>query len=152
MLLESGVNLWLTDANGEFEGGTILFFGLSGLEFFQLKDERLNDQSMLGWLLSADLDESKPRRFPMLHEQIILDAVVSKEGLTVLHEAATLGDYESVLALVSAGASTQIKSKSGQIPLDMAELALTSEKGIGKGNLDIKNDLATIISYLQDEY
>jgi hypothetical protein len=138
ILLESGVNPWLTDANGEFKGGTVFFFGLSGLEFFRLKEERLNEQSMLGWLLSADFDESKPRRFPMLHNQSILDAVVSEQGFTVLHEAARLGDYESVLALVSAGASTQIRSKLGQIPLDITKLALESGKGMDKGNLEMK--------------
>jgi hypothetical protein len=150
ILLESGVDLWLADGNGEFAGGTVLFFGLSGLAFFRLEGELLNEQSMLGWLLSADLDESKPRRFPMLHEQSILDAAVSKQGITVLHEAARLGDYESVFALVSAGASTQIKSTSGHIPLDMAELALESGKGMYEGNLELKNALITIISFLKN--
>lgn len=148
ILLESGANLWLTVANGEFEGGTVLFFGLSGLASFRLEGELLNEQSMLGWLLSADLDKSKPRRFPMLHDQSILDAVI-EQGFTVLHEAARLGDYESVFALVSAGASTQIKNKSGQLPLDMAELALESGKGMYESNWALTNGLTTIISFLK---
>lgn len=148
-LLESGVNLWLTEANGEFEGGTILFFGLSGLAFFRLEDELLNDQSMLGWLLSADLDKSKTRRFPMLHDHCILDAVVIQQGFTVLHEAARLGDYEGVFALVSAGASTQIKNRSGQTPLDVAISTLENGKRY-EGNLELKEALAAIVALLKE--
>jgi len=151
MLLDHGADLWLRDVNGEFEGGTILFFGLSGLDFFQLKEEPPHGQSMLGWLLSADLDELTPRRFPMLHSQNVLDATVSEERFTVLHEAARLGDYEGVFALVSAGASTQIRNKSGRIALEVAMSALADANTMdGEKNLELKNDLMNIVSFLQD--
>ena len=142
MLLDHGANPWLND--GEYKNGTVMFFGLSR--------EPHNSISMLGFLLSADLDEGEPPRFPKLHDCHLLDTVVPGKGVTVLHEAARLGDYEGVFALVSAGASALIKDKSGKTPLDEANLALAAArtKG-GEGKLELEEELISIVSFLQDQ-
>jgi ankyrin repeat protein len=139
LLLNRGANVWLSE--GEWQGSTILNFGVS--------TDYQSSRSMLRYLLSADLDEEKPRRFPMLHDKAVLDATDRGKGNTVLHRAAIIGDYEGVFSLVSAGASTQIRNNAGLEPLEAVEKKLQEVLTSSQQMTDHVSKLGKIITYLQ---
>lgn len=140
LLLDSGCNIWLNE--GEWRDTTVLNFGLS--------IDPPNSKSMLSFLLSADLDEDEPRRFPALHTKEVLNAVDRGQGNTVLHRAAANGDYESVFSLSTAGADIETKNNAAQTPLEEAERKLediisTSDKE----KKDLVTKLTKVIAYLR---
>jgi ankyrin repeat protein len=140
LLLDNGCNIWLNE--GEWQNSTILNFGLS--------IDPTNSKSMLSFLLSADLDEHEPRRFPALHANEVLNAVDRGQGNTVLHRAAANGDYESVFSLIAAGADMETKNNAGRTPLEEAERKLQDILPmIDKEMADQVTKLTRVITYMQ---
>lgn len=121
-LLEQNPDIWLRRSG---------WTGCSILALAVAKDPL--SKSIMPFLLSADIvdddddDEdadSDKHRFPQLHDPMVLNAVEIEHGNTVLHRAASLADYESVVSLMSAGASAKIINSRGLTAKQEAEREL----------------------------
>lgn len=136
VLLEAGADPKIS--KGVYQGSSILSFATSG--------RYSKDLSLIGFLLSLDLQEWMPRRFPMLHEYAILNARNERTGNTVLHEAAAAADEDAVYALLNAGAKKDIRDCAGRVPSEKAEMAILNSSGTH--TLALKNILKLLESGL----
>jgi len=113
-LLNSGVDLLLR--GGDWKGASVLHHTVNRKQH--------QAYSMLQYLLSSDLEEDQPQRFPVLHDSVILNAADENDENTPLHIAALHGDYNGVFSLIMAGASTRLLNSREHTPADEALLAL----------------------------
>ena len=119
LLLTAGLDLIIP--SGPYKGSSVLSFAISG--------RSSNSISMLGFLLSGDLDKDKPARFPLLHDRTVLDARNERSGNTLLHDAASSADYDAVFSLLRAGARWDTRNNAGRAPKDEAENAMIFSSG-----------------------
>lgn len=123
--------------SGPMCGSSILAFALS--------KKHTSSIAMIGFLLSGDLDEDEPPRFPQLHEQAVLNARDTATGNTLLHDAALAADVDAVASSVRAGANTQALNHSGRTAEQETQRAIAMSSGVRS------QDLVVIARLLQTE-
>ncbi|KAF2005158.1 ankyrin [Amniculicola lignicola CBS 123094] len=120
LLYASGANLIV--AGGPWNGSSVLVFAVS--------IKHSSAVAMIGFLLSGDLEEWEPFRFPQLHEQGILDAQNKATGNTLLHDAALAADLGAVESIIRAGANPQAQNFAGRTARQEAQRKLAISSGI----------------------
>ncbi|KAF2683536.1 ankyrin [Lentithecium fluviatile CBS 122367] len=135
MLFAGGANLIV--AGGPRDGSSILAFAVS--------IKHPSSVAMIGFLLSGDLEEGEPLRFPQLHEQAILDARNTAIGNTLLHDAALAADIGAVESIIRAGANPQALNNAGRTAAQEAQREMAISSGVRS------QDLAEIAQLLWTE-
>jgi len=139
-LLRKGAQIMLQQ--GPWAGSSILIFAIS-------KDPE-DSKSMLSFLLSGNVDEDEPRKFPQFHVPEVLDARDTSNGDTVLHRAAAAGDYEGVFSLLRAGASPSLRNLAGHTPWEGARLRLESfPASVTFKDILLRQRLETVLSHMK---
>ncbi|KAF8533787.1 ankyrin repeat-containing domain protein [Trichophaea hybrida] len=137
-LLNRRVDLLLH--GGDWKGASVLHYAVNRKQY--------QAYSMLQYLLSSDLEEDQPQRFPVLHDSVILDAADENHKNTALHIATLHGDYNGVFSLIMAGASTHLLNSRKNTPADEALLALERMEQQEQHNEPLIESLKDIYDFL----
>ncbi|KAF1836156.1 ankyrin [Decorospora gaudefroyi] len=115
-------------SGGRWDGSSVLAFAVS--------IKHSSSIAMIGFLLSGDLDECEPLRFPRLHEQAVLNARNKATGNTLLHDAALAADVGAVESMLRAGANSQALNHAGRTAAQETQREMAISSGVRSHDLE----------------